>query len=67
MQFVWRTGLPAEAQVKRDLAWCLLGGVMMLAVSGSMLVRVGYEQGAWEHRTIACWPTEEDPTPLRRP
>ena len=37
----------------------------------ALTIWIGYpmaeRQAAWEARTIACWPTDEDPNPVRHP
>lgn len=48
---------------KRDLFWCAVGVLVAVWVGYPMAQR----QAAFEARTIACWPTKDDPNPVRHP
>lgn len=41
----------------------LFGVALTIAVGYPMAQR----QAEWENRTLACWPTKDDPTPVRHP
>ena len=49
--------------MRRDLLWFLLGGLVVVVAGYPMAQR----QAAWEAKTVACWPTKEDPNPVRHP
>lgn len=36
----------------------------LLAFGSATLYQMGYEQAKFELGTIACWPTDDDPTPM---
>lgn len=48
---------------KRDLLAFVLGAIVAVLVVYSMVER----QAQWENRTLACWPTKDDPNPMRHP
>ena len=48
---------------KRDLFWSAVGVLVAVWVGYPMAQR----QAAWEARTISCWPTNDDPNPVRHP
>lgn len=41
--------------MKRDLAWLLVGGIMVALVGYPIVER----QAQWENRTLACWPQND--------
>jgi hypothetical protein len=45
---------------------CVVAIALCLVILPSVY-RLGYDQAAFENRTIACWPTKDDPTPVRHP
>lgn len=47
----------------RSFLWFLCGILVAVWVGYPMAQR----QAAWEARTIACWPTKDDPNPVRHP
>jgi spermidine/putrescine-binding protein len=47
----------------RNALWFLLGACIALLVA----IPITERQAQWENRTIACWPTKDDPTPVRHP
>jgi hypothetical protein len=49
--------------VTRNALWFLLGGAIAILLG----YPVAQRQAEWEARTLACWPTKDDPTPVRHP
>lgn len=49
--------------MRRDVLWFVFGVTLTILVGYPMAQR----QAAWEARTVACWPTKDDPTPVRYP
>jgi hypothetical protein len=47
----------------RNAIWFCLGATIALLVAIPIVER----QARWENRTLACWPTKDDPTPVRHP
>lgn len=48
---------------KRDALWLALGVLVAFWIGYPMAQR----QAAWEAQHLACWPTKDDPNPMRHP
>lgn len=49
--------------MKRDLCIFAWGVALTILIGYPMVER----QAQWENRTLACWPTKDDPNPVRHP
>ena len=47
----------------RNALWFLFGVALTIVVGYPIVQR----QAQWENRTLACWPTKDDPNPVRHP
>ena len=47
----------------RNAIWCFVGITIAMIVCYPVFQR----QAEWEARTLACWPTKDDPNPVRHP
>lgn len=45
----------------------VIGGMIAVPLMVGPLQREAQRQAQWENRTLACWPTKDDPTPVRHP
>ena len=52
-----------QEAVKRDLLAFALGVIAM----GVLVYPMAQRQAEWEAKTLACWPTKDDPQPKRHP
>ena len=47
-----------------SVVWWIAGSLLLLAVSANTIYELGYRQGRFDVGTVACWPTDDDPTPM---